>query len=439
MSKPSKPQKAASVNSSNSAPVNGPVPAPAGNSFRFTLVGLIIFSLALIVGTSVLNFKILAKDHGSKPADPFLVDPKDKSRTIHSGAWGDLLMRDIELERPAEYLTEEVAIPHAEVWNFNGMNADAVKALLGKNGLTAAQVDLAFAPGTFTVRTTGTELRPSDAFLLSFGSDVRAKLYPALAGMGIYLYLDYPYIFPADTVDSIYRDPRLEADDVAVLKQFIYPNGNARQLVDYDALLIRIPTAVRRVAVAKALSRQSALLGGLMVKPDTDIDKIANYWGNIPGVHFTDIRPLLEALKQLPDGGNLGLYYLLPKFARDRLYTFPLPPQAGEPIMDCHWSTFNFCNDTPDNRFNDPAFAVAYIQKNYYQIAAPSVYGDILLLMNDKQEIKHSATYLADDIVFTKNGNNYRQPWMLMRIPDLLATYPSMPPMHAVYMRRKVD
>ena len=156
-------------------------------------------------------------------------------------------------------------------------------------------------------------------------------------------------------------------------------------------------------------------------------------------MHFTDIRPLLEALKQLPDGGNLGLYYLLPKFARDRLYTFPLPPQAGEPIMDCHWSTFNFCNDTPDNRFNDPAFAVTYIRQNYYQIAAPSVYGDILLLMNDKQEIKHSATYLADDIVFTKNGNNYRQPWMLMRIPDLLATYPSMPPMHAVYMRRKVD
>ncbi len=101
--------------------------------------------------------------------------------------------------------------------------------------------------------------------------------------------------------------------------------------------------------------------------------------------------------------------------------------------MDCHWTTFNFASDTPDNRFNDPTFAVQYIQKNYYQIAAPSQYGDILLLMNDKQEIKHSAVYLADDLVFTKNGNNYRQPWMLMRIPDLLATYPATPPMKAIY------
>jgi hypothetical protein len=35
----------------------------------------------------------------------------------------------------------------------------------------------------------------------------------------------------------------------------------------------------------------------------------------------------------------------------------------------------------------------------------------------------HSAVYLADDIVFTKNGNNYAQPWMLMHLKDLLAEY----------------
>jgi hypothetical protein len=57
--------------------------------------------------------------------------------------------------------------------------------------------------------------------------------------------------------------------------------------------------------------------------------------------------------------------------------------------------------------------------------------------MNDRQEIKHSAVFLADDLVFTKNGDNYRQPWMIMHIPDLLATYPATPPMHPVYLRPK--
>jgi hypothetical protein len=65
--------------------------------------------------------------------------------------------------------------------------------------------------------------------------------------------------------------------------------------------------------------------------------------------------------------------------------------------------------------------------------------GDILLLLNSRNEVKHSAVYLADDLVFTKNGNNYRQPWMIMHIPDLLATYPATPPMQVVYMRLKTD
>ncbi|HSY17212.1 MAG TPA: hypothetical protein VK815_02720 [Candidatus Acidoferrales bacterium] len=412
--------------------------ASAANVFQFSLAGLIIFSLALVGVSSFVGYKLTANNR-PKLEETFAKNPKDKSQSVHTGAWGTLITRDIDLERPVEYLTEEVADPKPEAWTFNGLKPEAVKALLTQNGLSAAQVAAAFAPGTFTETGNGTVLQPSDKFLLALDGPVRAKLYIALAGLGVNLYLDYPYIFPGDIIGSILNDSRLNPDDVALFKQLTYLNGNVHQLSDYPFLLTKIPTVERRVALARSMSRQSAVLAGLMIKPDTDIDKIASYWGNLPNVRFTDIRPMMEALKELPEGGNLSLFYLLPKFARDRLYTFPLPPQAGEPTMDCHWSTFNFGNDTPDNRFNDPAFAVDYIRKNYYPIAAPSICGDILLLMNDKQEVKHSAVFLADDIVFTKNGNNYRQPWMLMRISDLLATYPATPPMKAIYMRRKTD
>ena len=117
--------------------------------------------------------------------------------------------------------------------------------------------------------------------------------------------------------------------------------------------------------------------------------------------------------------------------------TFPLPSVPGDTVKDCHWTTFNFSNETPDNRFNNPDYALKYINENYYQIAEPSRYGDIVLLLNNRQEVKHSAVYLADDLVFTKNGSNYRQPWMIMRIADLLATYPASPPMQVVYIRKK--
>jgi len=411
--------------------------AEAANVFQFTLTGLIIFSLAIMGGASLVAYKLAERAKPDLVSDTFAVNPKDKTRSVHVGPWGELVTRDIELERPAEYLTDETTNPRPEIWEFKGMDAAAVKSLLAANGLSAQQVG-ALAEH-ISVTNNETVLTPPADVLLSLDAGTRAKLYLGLAGKSVNLYLDFPFIFPGSTIESIYADARLNAEDVGLLKQLIYENGGARQLSDYQLLMCQIPTVARRVAVAQSLSRQSAVFAGLVIKPDTDIDKIAAYWGNLPNVRFTDVRPLMEALKALPEGGNLSLFYLLPKFARDRLYTFPLPPQEGDPVMDCHWSTFNFCNDIPDNRFNDPQYAVNYIQKNYYQIAAPSICGDILLLMNDHNEVKHSAVFLADDIVFTKNGNNYRQPWMLMRIPDLLATYPATPAMRAVYMRLKTD
>jgi hypothetical protein len=412
--------------------------AQTSNAFQFTLAGLIIFSLALVAGASVIGFKLAAATR-PKLVDSFVVDPNDKSRSVHAGPWGNLMERDIELERPVEYLTEEVARPQPEVWTFNGLNPDAVKSLLAKNGLTAAQVAAACAPGCVREEKSGTVLTPSAEFLLSLDAATRGRLCTALVGLGINAYFDYPFTFPGNSLESICADTQLHPDDVSLLKRLVYANGDTQQLSDYPLLLCRIPTVERRVAMSRSLSRQSAVFAGLVIKPDTDIDKIATYWGSLPNVRFTDIRPLMEALKALPEGGNLSLFYILPKFARDRLYTFPLPPQDGEPMMDCHWTTFNFSNETPDNRFNDANYAIQYISKNYYQISAPSLCGDILLLMNDKNEIKHSAVYLADDLVFTKNGSNYRQPWMLMHIPDLLASYPAAPAMKPVYMRLKTD
>jgi len=75
------------------------------------------------------------------------------------------------------------------------------------------------------------------------------------------------------------------------------------------------------------------------------------------------------------------------------------------------------------NRFSDPKYTVEYLQANYYKIAKPTVYGDIIFLVNKNGNVIHSAVYLADDIVFTKNGNNYSQPWMLMHLNNLVAKY----------------
>jgi len=409
------------------------------NSFRFSLAGLIIFSLFLMAGTALISNKVFnPKPKPFSFANNDVPDPdvQDKNMFTHKGPWGELLTQNIKLERPAEYIMDEVKNPGPETWTFNGMNAAQVKTLLAANGLTKEQVEAQLTPSHVTTAGTNTVFTPGEDFLLSLKPETRQKLYGALYGMGVGMYFDYPFIFPKDSVETVFTDDRLNPDDVALLKQLVYPATNSVRLTDYDFLLRKIPTPERRSMMAKVLSLQPAVLARLCVRPDSDIDKIAAYWGGMDNVRFTDTRPMLEALRGLPHGGTVSLMYFLPPFARARLYTYPLPPQPGDPVMDCHWTTFNFSSLQPDNRFNDPKYTVEYIQKNFYRIDVPSIYGDIVLYVNDKNEIKHSAVFLADDLAFTKYGNNFRQPWMIVRMADMQTMYPNLWP---VFYRRKVD
>lgn len=98
----------------------------------------------------------------------------------------------------------------------------------------------------------------------------------------------------------------------------------------------------------------------------------------------------------------------------------------------------NFFNEVPDDRFTDPAYTVKYLEANYYQIANPTKYGDIILFLDgDSNNAIHSAVYLADDIVFTKNGNNMAQPWMLMHLKDLTMKYESDGPGRMLIYRNR--
>src|SRR5262249_5969955 len=105
--------------------------------------------------------------------------------------------------------------------------------------------------------------------------------------------------------------------------------------------------------------------------------------------------------------------------------------------IDCHWSTMNFFNEVPDNRFANPGYTVDYLRSHYYTVAKANSYGDIVLVLNTEGNAIHSAVYLADDILFTKNGNNFAQPWMLVRLKDLIAMYaPSGLPNLAFYRNK---
>jgi hypothetical protein len=65
------------------------------------------------------------------------------------------------------------------------------------------------------------------------------------------------------------------------------------------------------------------------------------------------------------------------------------------------------------------------------------IYGDLILLVNQGSIAIHMCVYIADQVVFTKNGVDIHQPWVLMRLADMLRCYDLDQPFRVVAYRRK--
>jgi hypothetical protein len=174
----------------------------------------------------------------------------------------------------------------------------------------------------------------------------------------------------------------------------------------------------------------------LRIRPTSDIDKLLDYWRLPTEGSSPELRSLFEAVKRLEDGGSVSLLYLLPPFAREQLYNYPLPPPA-EPAMDCHWSTLKFINATFDGRSVEAKDIGRYVATNCFQVGQPTRYGDMIFLLDKNGRPVHSAVYIAADIVFTKEGGDFRQPWTLTRMKDMATKYSAIGAAHVAVWRKK--
>jgi hypothetical protein len=151
---------------------------------------------------------------------------------------------------------------------------------------------------------------------------------------------------------------------------------------------------------------------------------LASYWGK--ACWTTDTKAMLDSFAHVPGGTWVNLAVLLPPFPASHLYDFPLPenPENGPPIrQDCHWTSFNFFKDPTDPKFADDKYVVERLRMDYYPVPGDPRYGDLVLFKLPDGNLIHSAVYLADDIVFTKNGDTLIHPWMFATIDDLLDQY----------------
>ncbi|MBA4147831.1 MAG: hypothetical protein H0X66_06915 [Verrucomicrobia bacterium] len=382
------------------------------------------------------------------PIVSWMVASKVKERTDDArfvsygkpGPWGNMEYVRIAIELPDHYIDVENLDPND--WFFKGQSKKEALGILKQCGLTETQLRAVEASEWENVPA-GSRVFLSDDLVWNLKGDSRAKLYSFLGQHEENVDQYNAFVYRPDRVEERLAYSGLNSVSISMFKQLLYPQESLLRFADVDIVLRKINDREERMRFVKTVSRRSSLLVKLSVTPETDVEGLLNYWGG--GGRAKDLRPLLESLARVPGGCKIDIAHLLPPFVRQRLYTYPLPDsEAHFGRQDCHWTSLNFWNDNAGRGFDSPEAAASAVEAGYFHVAdalEDAQLGDIIFLQSQDGNLIHSAVFIADDVVFTKNGSGPNQPWIYMKMEDMLPFYdsPNETPRLLIYRRKSVE
>lgn len=404
-------------------------PAETANIFRISRLGWLGIALVVLAPWTVVLWMLRSGPAVTSPAavgtpQPSILtaDGGQKSGRIATGPWGDLEYSTVMIEPPAEVIPVDDSMPQPPQWSFNGYTESKLTALWEAAGLTVAQRQALDDPAIRKMSPAGLVLQPRIEDVVTLSPAARARIYTALAEFPENVPQVEPFRFRADSVDDWFERSDLAPETIALTRSLLYQRNEIVLFSDHDIVLRGLTSTADRIRFLKAVSRKPALLVQLRIQHGQETESLARYWGR--GRRSKDIEALLASLSRRPDGGTLDLIHLLPRFARSLVYTFPLPSDnRDDETHDCHWTSLNFYNDPPDERFSSIDVVKRTLEAGYYPVAGEPMLGDIILMLRPGGVVIHSCVFIADDIVFTKNGPGYSVPWQIARLDYVVSFY----------------
>ncbi len=350
--------------------------------------------------------------------------------------WGQLEAVKIPLGNSEEIFADRPVRLQPSHWFFQGFGSNQLADLMRSCGLNAKQREELLDSSRWKMASNGCLVLPGNSLLRDLNPASRQQLYAVLARSSSNYAQCFPFRFGLADVDARFAESGLALDTQNLVRGLCYTNQGTLCFADLQAL----PEVLSKDEfndVIDFLYRFPAYRLRVRVFPDTDVAAMVSYWGK--GNREKKIRPLLESLTKVTatNGVTISIGYLLPPFARLRLNTFPdawSEPQVTK--EDCFWTSMNFFNEQPDMRFLDPAVVHQVLQRDYFLVQQPT-YGDLVTLVDEAGDGLHMCVYIAEDYVFTKNGINKLQPWVLMKISDMLLGFPSEKRQRLCIFRRR--
>ena len=351
----------------------------------------------------------------------------DGSYLLQPGPWGNLEALPIYIEPPEEYLPIRSIEEADRRWRFEGFTTDQLTSLFQSADLTDSQRAELLDSSKWQQDAKALYVSPSKDLVLSLSPKARKQIYGPLTAVPDNIFTLLRCSYPADRLGEYFSGSGLSDETIALVKKLSYPYGHLVFFCDMPLVLDTLQTNDEKVRLVKTLLRKSTLLLRLHIAPDSNIDDLTRYWSKAG--QEINVQPLLESLSKIPHGTRINVSLLFPPLPTAQLYSFPFPSTKPEDQhKDCHYTALNFFRDPPDPRFTDANVVRQTLLTDYYPALSDPRYGDILVLSKPDGSIIHSCVFIADNIVYTKNSANFRDPYLLMTIPDMLDVFQAQIP-----------
>lgn len=337
------------------------------------------------------------------------------------GPWGEVYKRDVHiglLDDEGSFWggpqgPQAPSPTFAPSWVFPGYDEDRLRELFSRTDLDQASMKELFAFSTFD--SAACVLMPSTELILNLSPTTRRILYEELAKYHQNKMQFTGYRWTIERFETGMGD--LQQSTANLLRRLSYDIDGYRYFCDTGVLLSRIPDAIERRRVLIALMPSSCMVVRLRLDAGSDIDALSRYWGR----GRDNISMFLRSRSRDVEGSLIDIVHLLPDVPRNLLYRYSIFEGKGH---DCMWTSFNFMNEMVDERLSIEAYRKPYFRQNYHYVDVGDLrFGDIILLTTDSEYLVHSCVYIADDIVFTKNGDSRMRPWKLDTLANVREVY----------------
>ena len=356
---------------------------------------------------------------------------------LNAGPWGELEAQNIQVSPSADWVRKNEKLTAETVWHFDAPSMEELRRLFVAAGLSPEATQQLLSDERCSWDGTIFTVRPPSDVIESLAIKQRTLLYTYIRATRPNSYFGAPATIENGDPLAWFSSFGIPTKTAQHAARFCFPLGRSLAFSDHLHIARQIPDVDDRVRFYQAAHQTSAAVLRLRLTPDSDIDALARYWSSPQS--FSETRAKLQSVQPRSGERWLDVAHLLPPMPRSRLYTFRSESDFNRTLPDCRWTSLNFFADLPSERHADFSDDFDQVLATFYNPALPPYrFGDVIAIRDQESgRLVHACVYIADDVVFTKNGSGDTRPWILQRDRHLSRIYATDRPVRMEGFRRK--